>query len=82
MTRKRDQYQLPSKPDRYAVMNAAFAGDWEMITPDALRELSVKALKQLLGTIPRQHARSQTRDEAIEMIKDELKHAQNQLEGR
>ena len=62
-------------------MDAAAIGDWGVFTQDALSGLSLKALRQLLGTIPRQHPRSKARDQVLDMIREEIKHAENQSSG-
>ena len=61
--------------------NAAASGDWSKITPDALAGLDLKNLRKLLGSIPRSHARSDARDAVLDLIRQEIKHAENQSLG-
>jgi hypothetical protein len=72
---------MPRKSDRYEIVNAAASGDWSKITLDALAGLDPKSLRKLLGSIPRSHARSDARDAVLDLIRQEIKHAENQSLG-
>jgi hypothetical protein len=69
---------MPNKRNRYAAINAAKNGDWDLITSESLVDISLKALRRLEAA-----ARRDNRGESARiLIQREIQHAAHDSENQ